>query len=146
MIMPHCIEYFEKWRKEPNFCGIGKVSANQIDQYLKFVDEFAGEYDIDVAVIYRNCPSTAIKPLLRFKKDSEIRIKAKKEIAEVLKNKQGITSKFINVVIGLPPIPIKMKEEPRVIVAPMSEPHREVVSKNTIKDKIRLITSPCTLR
>ena len=36
--MSYCLEFFRKWRKEGNFCGLGEGEACRIDGYLNLVD------------------------------------------------------------------------------------------------------------
>ncbi len=41
--MTRCLEFYEKWDKEPNFCELAEASARKIDDYLKTVSEFESE-------------------------------------------------------------------------------------------------------
>jgi len=58
--MSHCIEFFEKWKKEENFCGIGKVQAGAINRYLETVNELVSGYSLDEKICYKLLPSSAI--------------------------------------------------------------------------------------
>lgn len=134
-----CVDYFRKWKKEPNFCGVGKATENTINKYLEFADEFSNTYKFDIDLVYRNVPQTAVKPLLKFKKDSDIRTKVMKQIAQTLSDKHAISLRYVQQLIGLEP-----KSKPLVIspaVAAISEIPQEAFTTNSIKDKIRLITS-----
>jgi hypothetical protein len=142
--MTACSDLYKKWKVEPNFCGLGKVEANYIDKYISFVEEFAKQFDIPEDVVYRNAPRSAVKPILRFRKDSAVRQAAVQAVADTLKGKHSVTSKFVNANIGVQLKPQKMVEAPKVIVAPISEPHRLQIDSNNIKDKMRLITSVLT--
>ena len=142
--MTACSDLYKKWKTEPNFCGLGKNEANYIDKYIKFVDEFSKQFDIPEEVVYRNAPRSAVKPILRFRQDSAVRQAAVQVIADTLKGKHSVSSKFINANIGVQLKPTKMVEAPKVIVAPISEPHREQINTNNIKDKTRLLTSALT--
>lgn len=142
--MAHCIDFFQKWKKEPGFCGLSPSAAKQIDRYLDFAEEFAKEYGFDVDLVYRNVPSTAVKSILHFRKDSDVKKKACQAIAQTLRDKHGISGRFVQMVIGVSPQTKKLIEEPRVIVAPLSGPHTETVASNAIKDKIRMITGALT--
>jgi hypothetical protein len=139
--MTHCIDFWQKWKREPNFCGLGSSTAKSFDRYIDFVEDFSKEFGISHDVVYRNVPQSAVKPILHFKKDSDVRVKATQKIAETLNGKHAVTVKFVNSVIGVPTVPSKMIEEPKVIIAPMSEQHREAIVSNNVKDKIRLLTS-----
>ena len=131
--MTHCVEFWKKWKKEPNFCGLGKGSAKSYDRYLQFADEMASKFDIPVETIYLNAPSGAIKPVLKFKKDGEIRQGAMKKIAATLKGKQAVTLKYTNSILGI-------ASEPRLAVE--LTPKAEIaasVDKTTLTGKIRMI-------
>ena len=137
-----CVDYFRKWKKEPNFCGVGKATENTINKYLEFVEEFAGEYKFDTELLYRNAPQTAIKPLLKFKKDSDLRLKARKQIAQTLTDKHAISAKYVNFLIGIDPTPKPLAVNP--IVQATAEIPKEVFTKNTVKDKLRILSSALT--
>lgn len=136
--MTHCVDFFKKWKKEPNFCGLGKTACSDIERYLVFVDEFSSENGMDAEAVYRNVPQNAVKPILKFKKDSDIRKRASKEIAKTLKSKQAVTGKYVNSVIGIIPRPKTYINPPVAIV---SEGGKEAFATNLVKDKVRLITS-----
>lgn len=142
--MTACSDLYKKWKTEPNFCGLGKDEANYIDKYIDFVDDFSKEFGIAEEVVYRNAPRTAVKPILRFDKKSDVRKKVTAAIADTLKSKHAISTKFVNLEIGLPAVPKKMVEEPKVIVAPISEQHAEAIKSNKIADKIRQLTVALT--
>jgi len=139
--MTHCVDFFKKWKKEPNFCGIGKASCKGIEQYLEFADDFASEHGIDVSIVYRNVPQSAVKPILKFKRDSDIRKKASKSIAQTLKDKHAITGKYVNSIIGIDATPRKVIQTlPAVSATQSTDSH----SDGSIKDKIRLINNALT--
>jgi len=134
-----CVDYFRKWKKEPNFCGVGKATENTINKYLEFAEDFSNTYKFDVDLVYRNVPQTSVKPLLKFKKDSDIRIKAMKQIAQTLNDKHAISLRYVYQIIGIEP-----KVKPLVLspaVAAISEIPKDAFETNSVKDKIRLITS-----
>jgi hypothetical protein len=136
--MTHCVEFFRKWKKEPNFCGLGKSACNVVEQYLSFVNDLSSDHGINEDIVYRNVPISSVKPLLKFKKDSDIRKKASRSIAQVLNSKQGVTGKYVNQVIG---IDVSRKKFIQTQKTPQSEIPTESLKTNKLKDKIRLITS-----
>ncbi len=142
--MTHCVDFWKKWKTEPNFCGLGSSVAKQYDKYLTFVDEFSTEFEIDSDIVYRNVPQSSIKRILQFKKSSDIRKKAEKSIADTLKSKRAITSKYVDSVIEIVPRTKKLITEPKVVIAPLSESHQETIASNQIKDKIRMLTTVLT--
>lgn len=133
--MTHCVEFWRKWKKEPNFCGLGKGSAKSYDRYLQFADEMSSKFDIPVETIYLNAPSGAVKPVLRFKKEGELYRGAMKKIATTLKGKQAVTLKYTNSILG-----IVSESKPVVDVIPKAE-IAAVVDKTTLSGKIRMINS-----
>ena len=139
--MTACAELYKKWKKEPNFCGLGKSEASSVNKYIEFVEDFSKEYGIEESIVYRNAPRTAIKPLLKFKKDSDIRKNAAKKISQVLNDKHAITGTYVGAVIGMIPQPKTFVKSPMVI---SSEGVTDSFQKSSIKDKVRLITSVLT--
>lgn len=142
--MTACVELYTKWKKEPNFCGLGNQESNYIRHYIEFVAEFSKEFDISEDIVYKNAPRSALKRLLQFDNKSEVRKKVTLVIADTLRQKKSVTGKFVNAAIGIKCPPGPFVEDPKVIVAPMSDEHREVVANNCVKDKIRLITNVLT--
>jgi hypothetical protein len=139
--MTHCADFFRKWKKEPNFCGLGKTACNAIEKYLEFADEFSEEHGIDVGVVYRNVPQTAVKPIMKFKRDSDIRQRATKMIAQTVKDKHAVTGKYVNTIMGIDATPKKFTPSP---IQFTSEPSTPATKTDKIKDKIRLLTSILT--
>ena len=140
--MTHCVDFWKKWKKEPNFCGIGKSSARSYDKYLEFVDDFAKRYGFEPEVVYQNAPQTAVKALLRFKPDSDIRKRAEEQISQTLRGKHAITSTYVNYVIGIGP-PSKPLITSPVVAAASSIP-KEAFNKADVTDRTRLIVSALT--
>jgi hypothetical protein len=137
-----CVDYFRKWKKEPNFCGLGKTTANKVDKYLEFVEEFSEEYKFDEELIYRNVPQSSITPIMRFKKDSDIRSKVKKQIAQTLRDKHAVSLKYVNFLVGIDPTTKPLNQNP--IIQSTSEIPKETFAKNNVKEKLRVISSVLT--
>ena len=140
--MTHCIDFWKKWKKEPNFCGIGKSSARQYDKYLDFVDNFSKEFGFEPEVVYQNVPQTAVKALLRFKPESDIRKRAETQIAQTLRDKHATTSSYVNYIIGLGPTTKPLIASP--VVAAASGITKEAFNKADITDRVRLIVAALT--
>jgi len=140
--MTHCVDFWRKWKKEPNFCGLGKSSARSYDKYLDFAEGFSKEFGFDLEVIYQNAPQAAVKALLRFKPDSDIRVRAEKQIAQTLKDKHSITSSYVNYIIGLGPSIKPLVTSP--VVAAASGISKEAFNKADVTDRVRLIVSALT--
>ena len=142
--MTHCVDFWEKWKREPNFCGMGKSSARSYDDYIDFVETLSKESGIPSDIIYRNAPHAAVKPFLKFRRDSETRKIVERTICDTLNKKLAVTGKFLSSAVGVKSEPNKIAEEPKVIIAPMSAPHREIINKNSVRDKIRLLSEVLT--
>lgn len=140
--MTHCTDFFRKWKREPNFCGVGSSTAKNIDRYINFVEDFSKEYGIEESIVHRNAPMGAIKPILKFKPDSDLRKQATKKIAQTLNSKQAISEKYVLTIIGASvPEPKKFIPSP---IAATAELAQDALKSNTIKDKIRLLNSVLT--
>ena len=140
--MSHCTQFWRKWRKEPNFCGLSKSTVNNHNKYLAYVDWFTSEYDIPEDIVFNNATSAALAPLLRFSRDSDTWKTTSDKIAETLKSKQAVTGKYVEKLIGIEPPKRKIKVSP--VMAVMSEMPKEVFDTKRVSDKIRLINSALT--
>ena len=140
--MTKCIDFWKKWKKEPNFCGLGRQTARTHDKYLSFVEDFTKEHGFIEEIVYQNVPLSSIKPLLTFKEDSDIRKRATKQIAQTLNDKHAITSKYVKFLIGIDPNTKPLVKPP--LMAAASEIPKEALDNKRLTDKIRLIKSVLT--
>lgn len=140
--MVRCPDYWKKFRKEPNFCGLGGSTVRQMNKYLDFVDWFSDAYGIHEDIVYNNAPCAAMAPLLRFSKESETWRETSDKVAETLKSKQAVSAKYVEKLIGIEPPRKKAKVSP--VMAVMSEMPKEVFDTKRVSDKIRLINSALT--
>jgi hypothetical protein len=139
----HCAEFFQKWKKEPNFCGVGRATAQKIDRYIDFVEGFSKEYKIPEEVIVYNAPMGAVSELLRYKEDVEIRKDAEKQIAKVLtEDKKAITSNYVKHIIGITPKTKPIFKSP--VVAAASGISKAVMDTTRVQDRVRLINNAST--
>ena len=137
--MTACVDLYKKWKKEPNFCGLGNKEATLVNSYIEFVEEFSKDTGISEEIIYRNAPRTAVKAILKFKKDSDIRTRVTKEIEKILKSKQAITTRFVSNAIGILPATKPFVKSPIAIT--LSGASADATRTNEVRDKVRLITS-----
>lgn len=89
--MTRCAEFWHKWRKEPNFCGLSPQAISEIKGYLELVDKLK-KTGIEEDAIYENCPSGACRPLLRLA-DDDTRTEGMNYIVSRLKKGKAITQK-----------------------------------------------------
>lgn len=140
--MAHCVDFWRKWKKEPNFCGLGKKSAKSFDKYIKFVEEFSREYNIPENIVYQNVPHSAVGFLLRFDQKSDMREKGKQEIFNVLSSKRSVTGTYMKCALGVAPPTAPLATSP--VVAAISEIPKEVFDSTRLTDRIRLINAALT--
>lgn len=135
--MTHCVDFYHKWKREPNFCGMGKQSARTIEKYLDLVGELSETSGLPESLIYVNAPCGAVKNILRFKKGGELRSMAIRKIGTTLKDKKAITAKYVNNILGIgnDTKPLKSPINPVALQAAIS-----TAENTTVRDKERLIS------
>lgn len=84
-----CNEFWDKWEKEPNFCGLSAQSISEIKGYLELRDKVV-KMGIQKTAFYENCPSGACRPVLRLS-DDETRTDATNYIIACLKRGEKVT-------------------------------------------------------
>jgi hypothetical protein len=84
-----CSEFWDKWEKEPNFCGLSAQSISEINGYLELRDKVV-KMGVTKAVFYENCPSGACRPALRLS-DDKTRTDATNYIISMLKRGEKVT-------------------------------------------------------
>lgn len=100
--MTRCVDFYKKWKSEPNFCGLGLGSARDVDKYLSLIEILSQQSDIPEGKFYKYLPLSAAKSLLLFRTDSEIYRTATKKITDDLKKVQSpFTSKDIKKLLYL---------------------------------------------
>ncbi len=91
--MTRCIDFWKKWRKEPNFCGLSTQAISEIKGYLELVDKIA-RAGIPEETIFELCPSGACRPVLRLS-DDETRLAGINYIVGLLKQNEKISQKML---------------------------------------------------
>jgi len=100
--MAACSDFFKKWKREYNFCGLGEHSAKQVNKFIDFVEDLSKESGIPEDVIYSNVTRGAVSGVMKFEKGSNIRRSVSKIITDTLKSKRAVTKNLINASVGLP--------------------------------------------
>lgn len=90
--MAHCKEFFEKWKRDGNFCGVGEVQGTIIRAYLDFVHELSQNYGINEESCYKLLTSSAIagNGFLLLSKESPRRKEVVEKIVDFLKRDQKV--------------------------------------------------------
>ena len=104
--MTHCIEYWRKWKREGNFCGLRKQDADENDAYLELVEKVSGSgAKIESDLIFQKFPVGAARPLLRCK-DENVHEQGLNYVIACLKRDETVTGgdlqASINMWLGKP--------------------------------------------
>ncbi len=90
--MPHCVDFWKRWEKERNFCGLSVQHASKLDRHYNFVKTLSQEYCIELEVILKLFSSAASSnsAFIGLKPDSKIREATIKKIIECLREGKQI--------------------------------------------------------
>ena len=89
--MTRCVDFWKKWRKEPNFCGLSSQAISEIKGYLELVEKIA-KTGIPEETIFEMCPSGACRPVLRLS-DDETKTEGINYLISHLKSGEKINAK-----------------------------------------------------
>jgi len=139
--MTHCVDFFCKWKEEPNFCGIGKAAARDIERYLDFVEGVSTKSDLPTSLFYKYIPVSSAKPILTFKEESGLRQTAVDKIIDEVKKQRCVSLKNVKKYLH-----IDQKSDMATAVKKSHMKHPRVmvsISKDTkdsqLQEKIRLL-------
>jgi len=62
--MVRCSEFYERWKRHPNFCEKSPATVSRIDHYLAMVEDLEST-GIDVALVYKNFPEGVAREVLK---------------------------------------------------------------------------------
>jgi len=85
-----CDEFYQKWKKHPNFCEKSPESVRLIDFYLSTVDEVVTQ-DLDESAVYVGLSERAARPLFK-EKDPKVRAIVIANIAGMIKRGQKVSA------------------------------------------------------
>lgn len=148
--MTHCVEYYKKWRQEPNFCGLGPAGISAIDRYFALVDELMTEHGLDELKIYDKLPQSTVSPLRKFSPDTQIRKDAIKKVVDTIKQDKRVTSKDVELWIYSgteihPQEALKIKtngrEKKKINLPPTLQSTGETINKKIYALKTFVLTS-----
>lgn len=96
----HCHDWFRKWKREHNFCGLRPQDAKEMDRYIEITEKIAGNgHGMDEDFIHDHFTAGAARPLLRCK-DEAISTKALNYVVSCLKRGEDITGGDLSATIA----------------------------------------------
>jgi hypothetical protein len=81
--MTRCLEYYDKWEKEPNWCNLCASAVSQINSYIELVNEIENA-GADRKFTMVNLPERVARPIYTIK-DPKARAETVKNLVEYLK-------------------------------------------------------------
>lgn len=95
-----CAEFYEKWKKHPQFCELSKKSIGMIDAYIDLGDLIVSR-GIDEKSVYINFPEGVARPLIQIK-EPEVRVEALNFVMGYLKKNEKVPARDLkNLISGL---------------------------------------------
>jgi hypothetical protein len=88
--MTRCIEWYDKFERDGNFCGLSAAGISQVKAYNEMRAKIAPHIP-DKAFVVDNFPENASRAITQFAKDDETRTKAVNYVVSCLKRKEKIT-------------------------------------------------------
>jgi len=95
--MTRCTDFWKKWRKEPNFCGLSETTVDEIEKYLSTVDKIC-TLGLKEDTVYENFPEGAARPLIRME-EGDPRTNVLNFVVKSLKQGDKLTGKMIQTTI-----------------------------------------------
>jgi hypothetical protein len=83
--MVRCDEFYEKWKRCGNFCEKHPRTAEQIDEYLSFIEQLEEDERMDFAQI----PEATLRPLIN-EQDPVVREKAIESIKKSVESRKSL--------------------------------------------------------
>ena len=126
--MTRCAEFWDKWDRDPNFCGLSPQSISEIKGYLELRDKVV-KMGVDKRAFYEKCPSGACRPILRLADDGT-RAEATNYIISCLKRNEIITQGDLKGFVDM-----RLKKEAVCKVTPKNE--GETTQMRTLGQRVR---------
>jgi hypothetical protein len=94
-----CADFYEKWKKDPNWCEKSPEAVRQIDHYLELVAQIEVE-GVELAAIYKRFPERAAREVLKIK-DEELKRTVLHNAAGMIKRGEKVSKSDILVWSGI---------------------------------------------
>lgn len=88
--MTRCPEFYEKFERDGNFCGLSPSAISQIKAYRELVDKIS-KHGIDRTLVYEHFPERAAREITAVR-DDETRIKGLNHVVSLLKKNEKVTA------------------------------------------------------
>lgn len=114
--MTHCHDFFRKWKREGNFCGLRKQDAREMDSYLTLVERISNEKTgLNSDLVFDKFTAGAARPIIRCK-DPETETKALNYVIACLKRGEDVTGGDLQATVNgfmgkEPKPPAQMRQE-----------------------------------
>lgn len=93
--MSKCPEFFEMYKKYGSACLSTNIDPKKIDAHIQIAEDIAKKFRIELDFVYLRMPMSATNHLMRYKPDSEIRLRVIELIADKIKNQMKVTSEQV---------------------------------------------------
>jgi len=144
--MVRCAEFYERWKKDPNWCQKSPDTVNQIDHYLGLVNELEN-LGVETAAIYKKFPEGVARDILKIK-DDVVRAGIVGNAAGKIKRGDRVSSADVKVWAGLEETPKRSTPMPDVTdptIVGSPSPVHGVKSKKTEEFLTSVPPAPCTI-
>lgn len=142
--MSHCIDHLRKWKRDGNFCGLGKQYASEIDEWVSLIDKITKNgAGIDEGFAVEHFTAGAARPLIRCR-DQSIKTKTLNYVISCLKRGETITGGDLDATIkGFQGKPVKKGAEiPSVPLEPPTESLTIVKTETTPDTDVKPTDAP----
>ena len=123
--MTRCADFYEKWKKDPNWCEKSPETTRLIDHYLELVSVLES-HGVELAAIYKKFPEDAARGVFKVK-DKSLKEEVIKNIIGKLKRGEKVTNSDISTWAG-----IERKAKKPTIVGSLT-PDSEVKKSNILE-------------
>ena len=127
--MVRCADFYEKWKRDPNWCEKSPKAVEQIDHYLALCDEVA-EQGADSVAIYKLLPERVARDVVILK--AEIRKSVVKNIAGMIKRGEKVSSGDVDTWTGIISNPTSKSDVKKRTMVPKPTPDHGVKEKVSI--------------
>jgi len=128
--MVRCADFYEKWKKDPNWCEKSPKAVEQIDHYLSLVEEIADK-NVDPIAIYKQFPERVAREVFKLKGD--VRESVVTNSAGMIKRGEKVSTQDIDAWMGVVPKSTSQSGETKRTMVPNVTPDSSVKIKQEKK-------------